>query len=100
MTSTGQRGSAQGGTTMSIGGPLGDGHLSAQVQIDSTGAPTLFGRAPGVAHVEIVDSAGRVLGSAAATGGWFLLALPADPPTTATTGTGNDTQTTSGTAPA
>ena len=118
------------GRGMTINGRLDDGHLSAQIEVDATGAATLFGQAPGsVANVEVVDPAGAVLGEAAANDGWFLLTLPADaasaaaslvaqsasgasidtvpiapavPPTTATTGTGagDNTQTTSGTAPA
>ncbi len=79
VTSTGRPGSHAAGTTMTIGGPPGDGRLSAQLQVDATGAATLFGQAPGsVAKVEVVDSAGAVLGEAAATDGWFLLTLPAD----------------------
>ena len=62
---------------MTVGGPLGDGHLSAQVEVDSNGAAVLFGQAPSIAKVEVVDSAGAVLGQAAATDGWFVLTLPA-----------------------
>ena len=55
-------GSQRAGMTMTIGGPLGDGHLSAQLEVDATGAATLFGQAPGdVAKVEVVDAAGAVL---------------------------------------
>jgi hypothetical protein len=65
------------GSGMTINARLGDGHLSAQIEVDATGAATLFGQAPdSVANVEVVDSAGAVLGEAAATGGWFLLTLP------------------------
>jgi hypothetical protein len=73
---SGQPGSHRGGSTMSVGGPLGDGRLSAQVEVDSSGAGTLFGQAPGAASVAVVDSAGAVLGEAAATDGWFVLTLP------------------------
>ena len=127
-TRIGQAGSPQASETMAIGGSLGDGHLSAQIEVDATGAATLFGQAPGsVATVEVVDSAGTVLGEAAATDGWFLLTLPSStasaaaslvaqsatgasidtmpiqpavPPPTATTGTGTggSTQVSSGTA--
>ena len=129
-TTIGQAGSPGAGETMAIGGPLGDGHLSAQIEIDATGAATLFGQAPGsVAKVEVVDAAGAVLGEATANDGWFLFALPADavsaaaslvaqsasgasidtlpiaaagppPPATSGAATGDNTQTTSGTAPA
>lgn len=73
----GQAGSHGGGTTIAVGGPLGDGHLSAQVEVDASGAAILFGQASGSAKVEVVDSAGAVLGEAAATDGWFVLTLPA-----------------------
>jgi hypothetical protein len=115
------------GKGMTISGRLGDGQVSAQLEVDATGAATLFGQASGgVADVEVVDSAGAVLGEAAATDGWFLLTLPPDaasaaaslvaqsasgasidtvpiaiaaPPATPTTdaGTGDNSQTTSGT---
>ena len=74
----GQAGSRRGGSTMTVGGPLGDGHLSAQVEVDSNGAAILFGQAPRIAKVEVVDAAGAVLGEAAATDGWFVLTLPAN----------------------
>ena len=74
---SGQAGSHGGGSTIAVGGPLGDGHLSAQVEVDSSGAAMLFGQAPGAAKVAVVDSAGAVLGEAAATDGWFVLTLPA-----------------------
>ena len=129
-TTIGQAESPRAGKTMTIGGPLGDGHLSAQFETDATGAAILFGQAPGsVAKVDVIDSAGAVLGEAAATDGWFLLTLPADaasaaaslvvqsasgasidtvpivtavPPPTATTGTdtGGNTQSRVETAPA
>ena len=73
-----QPASHQAGTSMTIGGPLGDGHLSAQLEVDANGAGTLFGQVPGdVAKVEVVDAAGAVLADAAAKDGWFLLTLPA-----------------------
>jgi hypothetical protein len=66
-----------GGTTMA-GGHLGGGPVSAQVEVDASGAATLFGQAPSsAAKVEVLDSAGVVLGEAPANDGWFLLALPA-----------------------
>ena len=78
MTMTGQAGSHAAGRTMTIGGPRAGG-MSAQVEVDASGAATLFGQAPNsVAKVEVVDSAGAVLGEAAANDGWFLLTLPAD----------------------
>jgi hypothetical protein len=122
-------GSHQAGMTMSIGGPLGDGHLSAQLEVDANGGGRLFGQVPGnVAKVEVVDAAGAVLAEAAAKDGWFLLTLPAGkasaavslvaqsasgasidtvpiatpvPPTPASTGSGaaGSAQITSGTAP-
>jgi hypothetical protein len=90
----GMMGSAMGGaqaarshqatTTMSIGGPLADGRLSAQLELDANGAGTLFGQVPGnVAKVEVVDAAGAVLAEAAAKDGWFLLTLPAGAASTA-----------------
>ncbi len=123
----GQPGSHRAGRTMTIGGSLGDGRLSAQIEVDATGAAMLFGQAPSAARVEIVDSAGAVLGEAAARDGWFVLTLPASaasaaaslvalsasgasidtmsiatpvPPTTASTGAGTDSsiQTASGPA--
>jgi hypothetical protein len=126
----GSSASPRAGSGMTINGRLGDGQVSAQMEIDATGAATIFGQAPSsVANVEIVDSAGAVLGQAAANDGWFLLTLPADvasaaaslvvqsasgasidtvpiataaPPTPTTSGadTGANTQITSGTAPA
>ena len=75
---TGQAGSHSVGSTMTIGGPVGDGQLSAQLQLDSSGAATLFGQVPGsVANVAVVDSTGAVLGQATANQGWFVLLLPA-----------------------
>jgi hypothetical protein len=73
---SGGPGSHRGGTTMAVAGPLGDGHLSAQFEVDATGAAMLFGQAPNVAKIEVVDSAGAVLGEATATDGWFVLTLP------------------------
>ena len=74
----GQARAQASGSTMSIGGPLGDGALDAQVETDGSGAATLFGQAPGaVGKVEVVDAAGAVLGQATATDGWFVLTLPA-----------------------
>jgi hypothetical protein len=125
----GQSGSPRpAGGTMMVGGSLGGGRVSAQVEVDASGAATLFGQEPGsVAKVEVVDSAGAVLGEAAANDGWFLLTLSAGaasaaaslvaqsasgasvgtvpittdvPPPTATTGAGGSMQITSGTAPA
>jgi hypothetical protein len=79
----GRAGSRPGGTTMSIGG-LQSGGGRVQIQVDASGA-TMFGQAPGsVAKVEVVDSAGTVLGEAAANNGWFLLTLPADAASSAT----------------
>jgi hypothetical protein len=78
-TMNGLAGSQAAGRTMTLGYLFADGRLSAQIQVDAGGAATLFGLAPsGVANVEIVDSAGAVLGEAAADNGWFLLTLPAD----------------------
>lgn len=75
---SGRAGSPSGGTTMTIGGPLGTGNLSAQLEVDGSGVGTLFGQAPGgVAKVEVVDAAGSVLGRADANDGWFVLQLPA-----------------------
>jgi hypothetical protein len=125
----GQSGSPRpAGGTMMAGGRLGGGQVSAQIEADASGAATLFGQAPSsVAKVQVLDSAGAVLGEAAANDGWFLLPLPpgaasaaaslvarsasgasvgtvpisaAVPPTTATTGAGGSMQITSGTAPA
>ena len=80
MTMTGQAGSHAAGRTMTVGGPLGDGHLSAQVEVDASGAATLFGQAPGsVAKVEVVDSAGAVLGEAAANGRLVPAHAPREP---------------------
>lgn len=112
----GQAGSPRAGGTRIAGARLGGGPLSAQVEVDASGAATLFGQARGsVAKVEIVDSTGAVLGEAAAKDGWFLLALPPDVASSAAslvaqsaTGAAIDTvpiaiavlQSTSGTAPA
>jgi hypothetical protein len=75
---SGGAGSRSGGMTMTIGGPLGTGNLSAQLAVDGRGAGTLFGQAPGsVATIEVVDAAGSVLGQADANDGWFVLQLPA-----------------------
>jgi hypothetical protein len=75
---SGRAGSPSGGMTMSIGGPLGNGSLSAQLEVDARGAGTLFGQVAGsVAKVEVVDAAGSVLTEAAANDGWFVLELPA-----------------------
>jgi len=53
--------------------------VSAQFELDATGAATVFGQAASsVASVEVVDSVGAVLGEAGATDGWFVLTLPAD----------------------
>ena len=46
MTMTGQPGSHAAGRTMTIGDLFGDGRLSAQIQVDASGAATLFGQAP------------------------------------------------------
>jgi hypothetical protein len=79
MTMTGQPGTHAAGRTMTIGDLFGDERLSAQIQVDASGAATLFGQAPtGVANLEVVEPAGAVLGQAAASDGWFLLTLPAD----------------------
>ncbi len=79
MTMTGQAGSHAAGRTMTLGDLFGDGRISAQIQVDASGAATLFGLAPNsVAKVQVVDSVGAVLGEAAANDGWFLLTLPAD----------------------
>jgi hypothetical protein len=82
ITVTGQAGSHAAGRTMTLGDLFGGGRLSAQIQVDASGAATLFGLAPNeVANVEVVDSAtgvGGVLAEAAANNGWFLLTLPAD----------------------
>jgi hypothetical protein len=129
MTMSGEAGSHAADRTMTLGDLFGGGRLSAQIQVDASGAATLFGLAPNnVANVEVVDSAGAVLNKASANNGWFLLTLPADaasaaasfvaqsalgatlaimpiaiaaPTTTSTTGTdtGGSTQTPSGPAP-
>jgi hypothetical protein len=79
----GRAGSRSSGTMMSSEGSVGGASMSTQV--DGTGAATLFGQAPGdVAKVEVVDSAGAVLGEAAATNGWFVLTLPAGTASTMT----------------
>jgi hypothetical protein len=126
---SGRAGSRSDGMTMTIGGPLGSGNLSAQLEVDGRGAGTLFGQAPGgVAKIEVADAAGSVLGEADANDGWFVLQLPASaesaavsivalsasgaaidtvpiatpvPPPTATTGAGGDgsVQATSGSSP-
>jgi hypothetical protein len=75
---SGRAGSRSGGMNVTIGGPLGSGRLSAQLEVDGQGADTLFGQAPGgVAKVEIVDGAGSVLAEAVADDGWFVLQLSA-----------------------
>jgi hypothetical protein len=75
----GESSSPQAGGSMRAGGTVIDGQVSAQIEFDGTGAATLFGQVPGdVAKVQILDSAGSVVGEADATGGWFLLTLPAD----------------------
>lgn len=62
---------------MTIGGEGADG-VSAQVEVDASGAATVFGQAPSsVANVEVVDAAGAVLTTGAPQNGWFVLALPA-----------------------
>ncbi len=59
MTMTGQSGSHAPGSTMTVGGPLGDGRLNAEIQTAGGGAAMVFGQAPdSVAKVEVVDSAG------------------------------------------
>jgi hypothetical protein len=82
MTMTGQAGSRGASRTMTLGDLFAGGRLSAQVQIDASGAATLFGVAPNeVANVEVVDSAdgvGAVLADARTNDGWFLLTLPPD----------------------
>ena len=75
----GQSGSRQAASAMTIGVSRLSNGLSAQVEVDATGAATAFGEAPsGVAKVKVVDSAGTVLDEAAVNDGWFLLTLPAD----------------------
>jgi hypothetical protein len=51
---------------------------NTQVEVDSTGAATVFGQAPdSVANVEVVDASGTVLGQAAVQDGWYLVTLSA-----------------------
>jgi hypothetical protein len=79
MTMTGVAGSRAAGSTQTLGELFASGRLSAQIQVDASGAATLFGMAPNeVAGVQVVDSGGTVLGEAAANNDWFLLTLPAD----------------------
>jgi hypothetical protein len=73
-----------GGTTMA-GARLGSGGLSTQVEVDASGAATLFGQAPtSAAKVDVLDSDGAVLGEATTNQGWFLLPLPAGEASAAT----------------
>jgi hypothetical protein len=74
----GQARSPQAGGTTMVGGRVGTGSVSAQVEVDASGNATVFGHEPSsVAKVEVVDSSGAVLDSAATNDGWFLLTLPA-----------------------
>jgi hypothetical protein len=77
MTMTGQAGSHGAGSTMTMGNLFDGGRLSAQIQVDASGAATLFGLAPNeVAKMEVVDSNGAVLADSTPDNGWFLLTLP------------------------